>query len=537
MAAGPASPFGPLGGEESFSGAWAESEGDGGRSGRTAERWQDGGWVDPETAERLRQGIEALGAGDFDAVPDLDHPLGEALRAAAARLAASRDPVHLEEAGWLSPERMGALRDALHTLAEARFTEVPAVTGTLGGPVKQVTRSLGRQFSLDLRGLVHLTEDLAAGMTATAMLYRAVARTSDRNETIATSVDELVTSVEEIANHGNAVAGEVTEMRQAVEEGEMAAGGATTAMNRITGAVETTADRVHKLAGASQEVGQILGMIEEIAFQTNILALNASVEAARAGEAGKGFAVVAEEVKRLADQAKDAAGEINKRIRHVRTEMEGIADSMTDVTSVVDEGRDAIDATGEAIASVSARMDRVSESTQSIASTLAQQKTAGHEAARAIHRIAQQDESTLSEMSTVLDALDAVDKGLQTQLDRLSKMGLPNRTVHLAKSDHALWKKRVVFALVGRTQVNPGELADHHQCRFGRWYDQQLGTRISQHPAFAAIAEPHAQVHAHGRRAVELANEGAYQDALAELHRMEEHSLVVRQRLEELVPS
>ncbi len=442
----------------------------------------------------------------------------------------------LKAAGWMSPRDTETLVQALQVLAEGRFMEMPQGEGTVHDALRQAARGLGKQFSRDLKGMVKLAVELNDGMIASVRMYRAAQETNHRSQTIATAAEELVASVEEIANHGNSVADEVTEVRGAVSRGEDAAGAAGEAMTRITSTVDSAAHQAESLASASQEVGQILGMIEEIAFQTNILALNASVEAARAGEAGKGFAVVAEEVKRLADQAKDAAGEINKRIRHVRTEMDGIIASMREVSSVVEEGRTAIRSTGETTRQISERIDHVSDRVQEIAGILEQQKTAARDVAEGISVISQQGDDTLSQLGSTVDTFDRVSDELQANLDRLSHLSLPNLPIHLAKSDHALWKKRVVSALVGRTQLASAELSDHHQCRFGRWYDRNTGEAVAEKSAFREIADPHAQVHAHGRRAVDYINSGQFDEALREIQQMETSSQHVLNCLNQLAP-
>ena len=91
-------------------------------------------------------------------------------------------------------------------------------------------------------------------------------------------------------------------------------------MNTIRETIQDTSKRIKRLGESSQEIGNIIALIEEIAEQTNILALNASIEASRAGEAGRGFAVVADEVQKLAERSSNATKQIEVLVSTIQSD-------------------------------------------------------------------------------------------------------------------------------------------------------------------------------------------------------------------------
>ncbi|MEL6531693.1 MAG: methyl-accepting chemotaxis protein [Pseudomonadota bacterium] len=129
------------------------------------------------------------------------------------------------------------------------------------------------------------------------------------------------------------------------------------AMERATETAEVTnaaIERMHKIREAAGQIGNIIGLIENIAFQTNLLALNAAVEAARAGEAGKGFSVVASEVRNLAHSSSDAANEIKELISHATREI-------GDGSKLVSDAGDAFGSFSEMFSQVAREVAAISE--------------------------------------------------------------------------------------------------------------------------------------------------------------------------------
>jgi len=116
------------------------------------------------------------------------------------------------------------------------------------------------------------------------------------------------------------------------------------------------------LSEAANRIGSVMELIQEIAEQTNLLALNATIEAARAGEAGKGFAVVASEVKDLANQTAKATGEISDHVNRVQEETKTAAEAMTGIANKIGEINQVTSAVSAAVEEQSSATQEVSRS-------------------------------------------------------------------------------------------------------------------------------------------------------------------------------
>ena len=144
-------------------------------------------------------------------------------------------------------------------------------------------------------------------------------------------------------------------------------------MNRIRDQVQETAKRLKRLGESSQEIGEIVQLIEDIADRTSILALNASIQAAMAGEAGRGFAVVAEEVERLADRSSEATKKIAGLVKTIQLGANEAISAMEESTREVVEGSQVADKAGQSLSEIEAVSHRLSDLIESISVAARQQ--------------------------------------------------------------------------------------------------------------------------------------------------------------------
>ncbi|MEW5727155.1 MAG: methyl-accepting chemotaxis protein [Pseudomonadota bacterium] len=431
-------------------------------------------------------------------------------------------------------ERVAAIEAMLDMILEGRYASVPEGACPVGMKVKQLARTLEERALGELKRNVEMSVNINEAVTDTAGMMRDITEVDRRAQTIAAAAEELVASVGEIARNSEAAADDARAAQLAAAEGQRAADQAETTMRAIAQAVEDSAAKVDGLAQASVQIGDIVNQIEAIARQTNLLALNATIEAARAGDAGKGFAVVAGEVKNLANQTARATEDIRRRIETLRQEMASIVHSMQQGARAVEEGQEVIQATGGNMREVAGQVANVTAKMEDIAAILTQQTAASGEVSSGIAVVAEMAGRNVASIAEVVDAMDRSGKVIARTLGDMSRLEIRDLTVHIAKSDHMIWRKRLADMLVGRETLNPSELADHTQCRLGKWCCGVSDPAITNHPAFKQLEEPHRLVHAHGIEAARLYQQGDLDGALDAVEKAAEASKGVMAALDAL---
>lgn len=206
--------------------------------------------------------------------------------------------------------------------------------------------------------------------------------------TMAAAIEELSASITEVENHA-IHAGEITQASaNQSEKSSRIIHDATSELNRIATAVNTTANTIQELEGLSEQISSIVNVIKSIADQTNLLALNAAIEAARAGEQGRGFSVVADEVRTLAGRTANSTQEITNMIQRIQVGTQRAVKEMNESVARVNEGVNLANSAGESVSDIQHNGQQVVVVVQDISNALREQTIATKEISKRVEQIA-----------------------------------------------------------------------------------------------------------------------------------------------------
>ncbi len=271
----------------------------------------------------------------------------------------------------------------------ASIEEVAKSSSTLASTVTEASATI-EEMTVSIDQMARNLENLAGTVTETSAT---VEQMTTSIEGVARNAETLGSAAQRTSQTVTEMAGAVNDVAKIAEEADRISrkasddartGGEAVArtisgMKTISETMENTARVITGLGKRSQEIGKILEVIEEIADQTNLLALNAAIEAARAGEAGRGFAVVADEVRKLAERSVEATKEIGEVIRQVQEETSAAVDTAKAGAAETKEGITLADRAGIALRSIIESVGRSSELMAQIASATAKQSSASAE--------------------------------------------------------------------------------------------------------------------------------------------------------------
>jgi methyl-accepting chemotaxis protein len=267
--------------------------------------------------------------------------------------------------------------------------------------------NLTRSFDERVKAMVEMLADAARGMERTAADLTNTAEVSAaESQTVAAAAQEAQAGVETVASASEELSASISEISRQVTNQ------ASLAQTSVT-AIDLTTRNVAELSEASTKIGEVVRLINEIAEQTNLLALNATIEAARAGEAGKGFAVVASEVKNLANQTAKATEEIGAQVGGIQATTKGTVDSIAAVGGQVRQMNDISSA-------VAAAVEEQNAATQEISRNVQQASEGTRGVTQSIELVSSEVAKTRAAAQSVMEAAKQMlgeSEGLKTYID------------------------------------------------------------------------------------------------------------------------
>ncbi|MDF1611283.1 MAG: methyl-accepting chemotaxis protein [Stygiobacter sp.] len=250
------------------------------------------------------------------------------------------------------------IKDSVNNLAESFSSALSEVANAVSA-----TASAGTQISSS-------AEEMAAGAQ----------EQSSQTSEVAIAVDEMTRTILDTTRNASQAAEAAKNAGKIAVEGGNSVKETVEGMNKIAAVVKKSAETVQELGKSSDQIGEIVQVIDDIADQTNLLALNAAIEAARAGEQGRGFAVVADEVRKLAERTTKATKEIANMIKQIQKDTSEAVLAMTSGTVEVEKGKQLADKAGNAL-------DEIIKGTQEVVDMITQVAAASEEQSSAAEQI------------------------------------------------------------------------------------------------------------------------------------------------------
>lgn len=311
------------------------------------------------------------------------------------------------------------IKNSINVMAESFSTALSEVTEAV-----QATASASNEISSS-------SEEMAAGAQ----------EQSSQTTEVASAVDQMTKTIIETTKNSSTAAEAAKNSGAIAKEGGKVVSETIEGMNRVALVVKKSAETVQALGKSSDQIGEIIQVIDDIADQTNLLALNAAIEAARAGEQGRGFAVVADEVRKLAERTTKATKEIATMIKQIQKDTEGAVVSMKLGTEEVEKGKALADRAGQSLTAIIQGSEKVVDLVTQVAAASEEQSSAAEQISKNIEGISNVTNESAAGVQEIARASEDLSRLTINLQELISKFKIDDRMDNHSIQTHAAVNK------------------------------------------------------------------------------------------------